>query len=110
MTERRVTALADAVTDGERVDWRGVSGRLTSSPGRALAAQPRTLAEIGHAGGAPASIDQRTTLLRLPVLLRLVTGLAAINAVTGALGLASGVVLDGRHLLRLWIVVAFSLT
>ena len=110
MTERRLTALADAVTDGERVDWRGAAARLTSSRSRALAAQLRTLAEIGRAGGAPASIDQRITLLRLPLLLRLVSGLAAIVAVTGVLGIASGAVLEGRDLLRLWIVVAFSLT
>ena len=100
------------MTDGERVDWRGVA-RLTSSRSRAFAAQLRTLAEIGHADDEPATAstsDRRTALLRLPLLLRLVSGLAATIAVIGALGIASGAALDGRHLLRLWIVVAFGLT
>ena len=109
MRERRLAALTDAVTDGERVDWRGAGGRLTSSHSRALAAQLRALSQIGDparrrwGGDAGARIRQ-------PLLLSLVTALAAVIAIVGGVGIVAQAALDGRNLLRLWIVATFGLT
>lgn len=106
MNERRLTALVDAVTDGEQVDWRSASGGLRSTRSRAVAHELRTLAEMGAV--ASEADPAEAFRLQLPTLLKAVSILAAAVAVTGFIGTASLPDLDTSGLLRLWIIAAFS--
>src|SRR5829696_3323060 len=101
MRERRLTALADAVTDGERVDWQGAGVRLASSHSRALAAQLWALSRIGDPAGRRWAIDASARIGQ-PLPLRIVTVLATAIAVVGGVGIVAEAALDRRHLLRLW--------
>ena len=109
MRERRLSALADAVTDGERIDWRGAGVRLASSHTRARAAQLWALSTIGDPAIRHWPADS-STRIHQPLLLRLVTMLAVVIAVVGGMGIVAGSALDGRNLFRLWIVATFGVT
>jgi hypothetical protein len=106
---RRLSALADAVTNGELVDWRGVAARVSSSRGRAYADQLKTLSLIAGSNRWPASTD-RLAHSGSSGLLPAVRILAASLALVGAVGMMAGAAIDDGDILRLSIVASFGLT
>ncbi len=107
MSEPTLAQIAEAVADGETVDWDSVRARLTTPGDQALAAQLQTLSAI-HAGQdyrRPADLPLHTGISRL---LHIVIGLAAAASAAAAVGTLLGASLTVRSSLLLLVVIAFG--
>ena len=107
MHERKVRDLADAVLDGEQIDWPAAWARLDPDE-QTVAAQLRTLSRLGTTRHAQ---PVRAASRRLPWLLELGRGLSVIVAVTGLTGevLAFRQVASGRLAILLALATVFAI-
>jgi hypothetical protein len=79
----RIDRLADAVADGDPVDWRSAEASLTTASDRAIATQLRGLAELATPGE---DLHRPSAGRRLPWLLRAASWIGCITSVAGLVG------------------------
>ena len=107
MSDRNVRDLADAVLDGEEIDWPAAWARLDPNE-QTVAAQLRTLSRLGTTRHAQ---PVRAASRRLPWLLEIGRGLSIIVAVTGLIGelLALRQVASGRLTILIALATVFGI-
>jgi hypothetical protein len=105
VTEPVLSTLAAAVTDGERVDWRAASARLTDATDRNVLLHLQSLSAIARTEHEGVAHPSRTlsTVLELAHLLAIVVTLA--GALGEAIGWMQG---QSRYAVFLVVLVSFA--
>src|SRR5262245_43937264 len=101
-----ISALADAVTDGDYVDWRAAEARLTTSPDADVASHLKALSQLtDRSSSHPRVVAARP---RLTPLLEIARIAAIVVAVIGASGEFAAGGIGSRDSVLLLVVVAFA--